>query len=125
MINPPIDNDYVQNLQEGLNESIKKPVKPKQKVYQSEDKPENRSYLTKDVKLDPFPIPEKEEKVDENAEKGYPDKGIEGGTPEAAATHKRILRKLKLARGGNEYDRQRSRYAAKVEATKAERLAKK
>jgi len=31
-------------------------MESKQTVYQSEDKPENNSYLDKDVKLDPFPI---------------------------------------------------------------------
>jgi len=53
MKNHPVNNDYVQNLQEGLlNEA-------KQTVYQSKDKPENKSYLTKDVKLDKFPIEKK------------------------------------------------------------------
>ena len=53
MKNHPVNNEYVQNLQEGLvNEA-------KQTVYQSEDKAENKSFLTKDVKLDKFPIKKK------------------------------------------------------------------
>ena len=61
MKNHPVNNDYVQNLVEGLVSEAK------QTVYQSKDKPENRSYLTKDVKLDKFPI-EKEKEKDEKVE---------------------------------------------------------
>ena len=90
MKNHPVNKDYVQNLVEGLvSES-------KQTVYQSNDKPENRSYLTKDVKLDKFPIEKEEkEKVDEDIDS-------------------RILKKIEDAGGGKEYERQRSRYAKKV-----------
>ena len=90
MKNHPVNNDYVQNLQEGLLSEAK------QTVYQSEDKPENKSYLTKDVKLDKFPIEKEEkEKVDEDIDS-------------------RILKKIEDAGGGKEYEKKRSEYSKKV-----------
>tara|TARA_R110000796_G_scaffold137319_1_gene253384 strand:- start:78 stop:563 length:486 start_codon:yes stop_codon:yes gene_type:complete len=76
-------------------------------------------------------------KVDENAQAGYPEQGIEGGTPEAKAMSKkmkkkkkieesiddRIMTKLKSAGGGKEYAKKKAESEAKVADKERDRLA--
>ena len=59
-------------------------------------------------------------KVDENAQAGYPKQGIKGGTPKAAATHKRIMSKLRSAGGGKVYDRKKAEVEGDVERKRLE-----
>ena len=73
-------------------------------------------------------------KVDENAQAGYPEEGIKGGTPEARAMAKkkkkldedidsRIISKIESAGGGAEFDKKKAEYAKKVADKRRERLA--
>ena len=148
MKNHQVNNDYVQNLQEGLLTEAalrmgkkEKGAKPRQTHVGEEDNMGNvatnsaRRKNIKDVGMKPMSgtgpgevrpfnsgstTTRKLKKVDENAQAGYPKKGIEGGTPEAAATHKRIMSKLRSAGGGEEYDRKEAEAKADVKRKRLE-----
>tara|TARA_R110002110_G_C12956768_1_gene671073 strand:+ start:22 stop:546 length:525 start_codon:yes stop_codon:yes gene_type:complete len=164
MKNHPVNNEYVQNLVEGLQtETRRRPEGTPMGDLQAADS-ENRKEATQDslnaqeaedggsgvasdiehgrwqpdikdaggsrqrrkVRGAKTPRPFKNtagrilKKVDENAQAGYPEQGIEGGTPKAAATHKRIMKKLRSAGGGEEYDRKEAEAKADVERKRLE-----
>jgi len=181
MNNAPVNNDYVQNLQEGLvNETRRRPEGTPMGDLQAADS-ENRKEKLQDhanetaardggsgvasdiehgrdeadirayggsrqkpkVRGAKTPRPFKNtagrilKKVDENAQAGYPEQGIEGGTPEAKAMSKkmkkkkkieesiddRIMTKLKSAGGGKEYAKKKAESEAKVADKERDRLA--
>tara|TARA_R110001583_G_scaffold103867_1_gene251179 strand:+ start:2640 stop:3167 length:528 start_codon:yes stop_codon:yes gene_type:complete len=165
MKNHPVNNEYVQNLVEGLQFESRKGAPGSAKAKMQDADSENRREATQDaintqaaqdggsgvasdiehgrwepdirdeggsrqrkkVRGAKKPRPFKntagrilKKKIDENAEKGYPEQGIEGGTPEAAATHKRIMSKLRSAGGGEEYDRKEAEAKADVKRKRLE-----
>ena len=151
MKNHQVNNDYVQNLQEGLLTEAalrmgkkEKGAKPRQTHVGEEDNMGNvatnsaRRKNIKDVGMKPMSgtgpgevrpfnsgstTTRKLKKVDENAQAGYPEQGIKGGTPKAAATHDRIMTKLKSAGGGKEYARKKAEVEGKVADKEREKLA--
>ena len=103
MKNHQVNNDYVQNLQEGLLTEAalrmgkkEKGAKPRQTHVGEEDNMGN---------------------VATNSARR---KNIKDGTPKAAATHKRIMKKLRSAGGGEEYDRKEAEAKADVERKRLE-----